>query len=111
MGNYLHLESSMGYSERAVGILQSILEVNMNSHYLDWNCSHNWRETWKESFQDFWDSEAPRIGDCFPDTGWITWANQDLYLDEKEFDGGLKRKKKKRLRASDFFDHDESGGK
>ena len=116
--DYLRLESQMGYSERAIGILQSVLELNLSipnlntNHRYDKDQSKEWQHNWRNSFQCFWDSEAPRIGDSFPDAGWMTWESRkftnsediDASVDEKGNECEYTRRKKKtRLKASDFF--------
>ena len=58
--DYIRMEETMGYSERALGLIQAALEVALRPLSDTFNIPHEDRQT---SFQKFWESEAPRIGD------------------------------------------------
>jgi len=67
------IEKQAGYSERAFGIFQGLLELNLN-------CPEKIQsdipiEMVLDYLQTFWESEAPRIGE--PEAlGWNQWQNQ-----------------------------------
>ncbi|CAM9346697.1 unnamed protein product [Ectocarpus sp. 4 AP-2014] len=59
--NYCVFERASGYHERALGVLQAMVELNTASATLS-----------LDTFVSFWDSEAPRIGDVHPTQAGMT---------------------------------------
>ncbi|CAM9923452.1 unnamed protein product, partial [Ectocarpus sp. 13 AM-2016] len=59
--NYCVFERASGYHERALGVLQAMVELNTASATLS-----------LDTFVSFWDSEAPRIGDMHPTQAGMT---------------------------------------
>jgi len=68
---YCSVERQAGYAERALAVLQALLEVNFK-------CPPKLqpqtltREAFHSFFQAFWDSEVPRIGEENAE-GWASW--------------------------------------
>ena len=69
--DYLRAEAEMGYSERAVGMVQAVLELNILPKPMEAGEGEG-----DYSFRSFWDSESPRIGDSYPDAGWTSWREK-----------------------------------
>jgi hypothetical protein len=62
---YCSVERQAGYAERALAVLQALLEVNFKCPpKLQQNVT---RETFLSFFQAFWDAEVPRIGEPVSD--------------------------------------------
>lgn len=113
--DYLRMEALMGYSERAVAMIQAILEMNV--HRDNKHQATGGDNAWPASFFDYWNSEAPRIGDAYPCAGWLGWENgtrndkamvhsKPPNCSERDEAKDLSKKMKRRMKASDFF----SGG-
>ena len=102
--DYLRAEALLGYSERAVALIQAALEINLYRNSNDGKTSTN--ISWESSFFDYWNSESSRIGEVYPHAGWLRWDKaENLHSEDAKLPAstGRKRKAKKRLRASDFF--------
>lgn len=102
--DYLRAEALLGYSERAIALIQAALEINLyrNSENDGMGSTNT---SWESSFFDYWNSESNRIGEVYPHTGWLQWdKTENLYHSEKaKLPTTSGRRSKKRLRASDFF--------
>lgn len=115
--DYLRMEALMGYSERAVAMIQAALEMNLHRHATRTGLGGD--RAWEASFFDYWNSETPRIGDAFPRAGWLEWkeSKRNAAIEsigpgptaagrekEKEF----RNKMTRRMKASDFFGGDDT---
>ena len=103
--DYLRAEAVLGYSERAVALIQAALEINLYRHSeSDGDKVSGGSSSWEALFFNYWNSEAPRLGDDYPHAGWLEWERRaKLKSDEKEIPLSNRKKSKKRLKASDFF--------
>ena len=103
--DYLRAEAVLGYSERAVALIQAALEINLYRHSeSDGDKVSGGSSSWEAAFFNYWNSEAPRLGDDYPHAGWLEWERRaKLKSGEKEIPLSRRKKAKKRLKASDFF--------
>ncbi|RHY34390.1 hypothetical protein DYB32_000975 [Aphanomyces invadans] len=68
------LEAKSGYTERAVGLMQALMEFNCNmpSSLCSTHVEFDQR---KKDFQVFWDQDLPRFGEA-GHVAWASWQNQ-----------------------------------
>eukprot|EP00903_Cladosiphon_okamuranus_P019261 g17707.t2 len=110
--SYCMMEEAAGYHERALGVLQAMVELNIRS-------SSN--VVPMDTFVSYWDSETPRIGDAHPSQAglsrWMQTANTtsamrpgSMFQPGEESVGARKvqlarpaASTGRRKRASDFF--------
>ena len=85
---FCHFERSAGYTERAVALLQALVEINCYCPIF----VPTW-ETQVDEFEVFWDSEAPRFGEEGA-VGWDQWTEdaeeelvqREMAIEEAETD-------------------------
>ena len=97
--DFLRTISLMGFTEKACGLIQAVLDVNSSSFG---------RDSCKVMFQSFWDSEMPRIGDALP-AGYDHWNSERRKKKVADRSAATKNvrykteRKRGRVSASDFF--------
>ena len=80
-----------GFSEFATAVWQALLEYTFHrpSQFIDGDVTNNpsLKEIRLKSFEDFWESEVPRIGE-HGSQGWDSFTNQPEHLPAAKRDGG-----------------------
>jgi hypothetical protein len=105
--DYCIFERESGYTERALGTMQAMIELNLFNPlpFAPWNQQLN-------SFKDFWEQEAPRIGEKDA-KGWKQWLlnidideleQEENQLMDEEIDGYLDEQNEE---LSDISDSDD----